>query len=527
MEEVWLAGAAVSISWFRMSVALLLSLAFSFTIGGLAGVNKNAERIIIPILDILQSIPILGFFPIAIYALYMVSPVIGPELAAIFLIFTSQVWNITFAVYESIRMVPTDLVEASKAMGMGRLERVFRIYIPATLPRVFQNIPPSWSNGLYFLVASEILNFGQLQVRLFGLGSLMAQFASSGNFYGMTITLAVLILAVIATNLLVFLPLMHYGERFRFETAARETRTVWVSRITRRLGIVSERLSKVEVRRPGIANYPELHRALSGITRRIAIRRSIAQLFLFAMLAYIISLIWLSWGKGIGDIFVGVVESFTQLGIEGIIIPVLFSLARVALSVAFAVAWSLPIAILLFTHRRASAFIIPLLQVIASIPATITYPIFATLLYDYDELRTFILITLGTQWYVFFSIFGGLSNTPSEELEVADLLGIKGLQRLKALYFPRIIPALITGCIAATGGAWNTLVVAERLKLDVITAEIEAPGLGKLINIATETGDVYTLLSLVAVMVIVIIVINRVFWKRLYDHAVQMWKLPE
>jgi len=526
-EDVAIAAAAVASSWVRLSLGLLLSLAFSFTVGVAAGRNKKVESIAIPILDVLQSVPILGFFPIALFGLYRLSPQVGPEIAAIFLIFTSQAWNIAFGVYESARTVPSEVIETSRNMGMGGLERFFRLYIPSSLPKVFHNIPPSWSNSLYFLVASEILAFGALNVKLFGLGSVMADFVAEQNLVGMGAALTLLILSVVATNVLVFIPLMRYGERFRFEVEIGEVTPVWFDRVAGRLSDIRSRFSRIELRRPGIVSYPEIHRAISGITRRVHVPKSVVQFAVFVVLAYFLVNILFSWRAGLEEGLRGVVRSLAALGVEGVLSPMLFSIARVSVAVVFSVAWSIPLAIYLNNHRAISSIAVPLMQVTASIPATITYPILASLPWLRDETFAFLLIILGTQWYVFFSVLGGMNNIPHDEISVADLYQIKGLSRLKALYLPHITLPLITGCLVATGGAWNTLVVAERLRFGGITSEVSAPGLGKSITLAAESGDIHTLTALVAVMTLAVVVLNRVFWKRLYNMYMAKLRLPE
>ncbi|HIQ29566.1 MAG TPA: ABC transporter permease subunit [Candidatus Caldiarchaeum subterraneum] len=524
LEELAIAWAAVGVSWLRMAAALFLSVGFSLLVGGVAALNKRAEKIIIPLLDVLQSIPILGFFPLALYGFYTLSPAIGAEAAAIFLIFTSQVWNLTFAVYESIKVIPAEFIETSKALGLSPWARATKLYIPSTLPRIFVGFVSSWSNGLYFLVASEIIDFGELDVKLFGLGSTMASFASAGNVTGMAVTLAVLVAAIILTDLFVFLPLIHYSGRFKFEaTAVEDSPIIPLSSVFKGRKLVG-RLPRIRFPSPEFM-LPRI--PLGWLTKRVRFVKTLLYALAITLLAYLIFLLPLLREIPLQKLLYGFLERIYTIGPYNIILDVAFSLARVATAVLFAVAWSIPLAIYLATNRRAALFTIPIIQVAASIPATITYPIFASLLQGYDELRTFILIIMGMQWYVFFAAYAGMRRVPSEEREVLELYNIRGLAGLKVLYLPRGIPSIISGCIAATGGAWNTLVVAERMKIGGVVAGVKTPGLGKAISVATEMGDIYSLALLVAVMVIVIISINKVFWRKLYELATSKLRFPE
>jgi NitT/TauT family transport system permease protein len=516
LEELLMILAAVGMSWARMTAALIISIIFSLCVGILAAVNKVAEKIIIPALDILQSIPILSFFPIALYAFIIIHPITGPELAAIFLIFTSQAWNIAFGVYKSVKLIPPELLEASNALDLGLWRKLTSLYIPAASPGIASNLPPSWATGLYFLVACEILTIGESKWSLFGIGTLSTNYIMAGMMAEFATSLAVLVAAVILTNLLILIPVMRLSERYKFEERAAEIPRVWIerisgwlSRVARRISFsLSPRITSFELRIPSGASKALMIAALSAV----------AVFFWYSIPGRALAGVTPTWAQDI-------VEAFQRLGVAEPLVMIGFSLARVSAAVAFGLLWTLPVAILIYERRALEKILIPLFQITASFPATLILPLIAKAVVNLGlplELGAFLMILLGTQWYLLFFLLDGLRSIPYEEEEVCGALGMTRLQKLRHLYFPRILPSLIMGLLVCFGGGWNTLVVAERAVLGEFTWDLGNPGIGRMLSIAMEMGDFALLTAATIWMAGFIVLLNRLLWRRLYEKAVRM-----
>nr|BAL53415.1 sulfonate/nitrate/taurine transport system permease protein [uncultured crenarchaeote] len=504
---------AVLVSFIRMAAALIVSVLFSIVVGTAAGVNKSFEKVAVPVLDILQSIPILGFFPVAIQVFYAASPVFGAELAAIFLIFTSQVWNITFAVYESTRFIQPELLDVANSMRMSAFERFRHIYLPACLPRVVRNFQPSWANGMFFIVGAEILAFGDVELKLFGVGTLVSEFAVAGDLLGIVTVLLVLFAATIMVNVLVFIPL-----GTMFETAGPPP-----PGLLRRFAFIKKfaKPFQTSLATPVISFF-EYQRSVSGLVNRVSVLGSLVRNLIFLILIGFLATLAITRGN---EFFGSLYQTLGRVGVDNLLSSAVFSFVRVMGAVGFSVAWSIPAAVAIARRPQLSTAVTTVFQVVASIPVTIVYPLFAETLRDQPELRAFVMILAATQWYVFFQVLAGLKNIPRSELEVADMLQLKTWTRIRMVYLPRALPALITGCITAAGGAWNGLVVAERLVLGDLVAETDLPGLGKLLSQLTYAGDMLGSVSVLIVMSSIVVLMNRFFWKKLYDLVASKLKI--
>lgn len=513
IDVIWVSLLAIAASYARMTVALFFSVIFSLAVGIAAGTNRAFERIAIPILDILQSIPILGFFPVAIQLFYAAVPLLGAELAAVFLIFTSQTWNITFAVYESTRFIQTELLDTAKFLRINLVERLRYLFIPSCLPRVVRNFQPSWANGMFFLVGSEILTFGETELRLFGLGTLVSQFAVEGNMTGMVTVLLLLVFTTVLINLFVFIPLNSF-----FETPFRRP-----TRKIERLGVLTKIIKPPKPQIPiNIFTFFEYNKAVTELVKRLTIPSSVLRNIAFFAVGGMTLALLVTGGN---EFLERLIAAFERIGVDTIAYSSLFSFGRVMAAVGFSVAWSLPAAMAIARKPELSATVSTIFQVIASIPVTVVYPLIAESLAAEPELRAFLMIIAATQWYVFFQVLAGLRAIPQTELEVADLLQLKTWDKVRMVYLPRATPALITGCITAAGGAWNGLVVAERLVLGEVVTETDLPGLGKLLSRLTYAGDLLGSIAVIIVMSAIIVLMNRLFWKRLYDMMASKLKI--
>lgn len=509
---------AIGYSWLRMTIALIISILFSLAVGIAAATSKTLEKIIIPLLDILQSIPILGFFPVALYAFVSLHPLMGPELAAIFLIFTSQVWNISFGVYEAIKTIPTDTIELTNFLRFNIIDNIQHLYIRASFPKIAANLPSSWANGLYFLVACEIITIGGAEYRLFGIGSMTAQFITSGMFLGAIISLCLVMFFVVLINLLVFIPMIRLSMRYRFETYVTEVPHAWFERVVKPFTIPI----KVVAHRPRFSKHWKLRIELRNVIGPIIrLKRFIELLVAFIMLAYLAFTFRLEDTAGFlylvfnGLLKLGIVEPLTMIG---------YSLARVLASTFIALSWTIPVSIILYENKNVEKILLPIFQIIASLPATLLIPFIMDFTVKTGLMKEFgalIIILLGTMWYMLFSLRGALSVIPSEEEELFKLLRIRGLKKLWYLYLPRMTPSMITGCMITVGGGWNTLVIAERTILNHFVWDVEYPGIGKTMSVATSTGDIELLVATTIWMAAIIVLINRLIWRRIYEIAVR------
>jgi len=511
--------AALGYSWARMSISLLLSILFSLCVGILAGVNRLAEKIIIPILDILQSIPILSFFPLALYIFISIHPIIGPEIAAIFLIFTSQAWNIAFGVYEAIKLLPLEILEATRSLGLGPLRRIRDLYIPAAFPKIAANIPASWANGLYFLVACEIITIGESKWKLFGIGTISTEFMLSGKIPQFWISLIAVVAAVIFMNLALFIPLMRLSERYKFEAYAAEVPRVWIERVTKPIGELFGRIF-ADKGLPGGESASRFFSYLASIIKRNKVIVSAS-----AIAALISSSAYYLNSIDVSNYLEVVISGFGRLGLIDPLLMIGFSLLRVVSAIIIGLAWVIPVSILIYERRRLEKILVPTFQVLASLPATLLIPLIVKLVLDAKlplETGAITLILLGTQWYLFFFISSALRSIPREEEEVCKLFRICGFKKFRHLYLPRMLPSLVMGCLVAMGGGWNTLVVAERIVLDHFIWQVENPGIGKALSEAVTSGDLGLLVAATIWMVGFIAILNKLFWRRLYQKATEI-----
>ncbi|MCF8885270.1 MAG: ABC transporter permease subunit [Aigarchaeota archaeon] len=509
---------ALGYSWMRMTIALLLSIIFSIFVGMMAATSRLLEKIIIPTLDVLQSIPILGFFPIALYAFIMLHPVIGPELAAIFLIFTSQVWNIAFGVYEAVKAVPVEVLEASRVLRLKFTDRLRHIYLPASFPKIAVNLPPSWANGLYFLVACEFITIGEREYRLFGIGTITTEFLTSGRILEAVSALASVVVAVVFMNIFFFIPLIRVSERFKFEVYATEVPHAWFEKLAKPISLPI----RVTLHRPIFSEHWKLSGKLTSLKEALVKHeKTIKKLFIVLLVVFAV---YLSISPAFIEFTKILIYGFLELGLELPLTSIGYSLVRVFTALFITLLWTIPVAIVVYEKEVVEKVLVPIFQVVSSFPSTLLIPFIADFVTRVGLAREFgalLMVLLGTQWYMFFFIRGALATIPREEEELFKLLRIRGFRKFLNLYFPRLLPSMIIGCIVTVGGAWNTLVVAERSLLDSFTWEVEYPGIGKLLSIVTEGGDLSKMIAVTIWMAIVVVILNRFIWRKLHKHFVE------
>jgi len=491
-------------STFRVFVAYIFSLLFGIAYGILAATSPQRERLMVPLLDVLQSVPILGFFPIAVSVLVFLfqGQRIGLELAAIFLIFTSQVWNIAFGVYETVKTFPQDILEMARSFGMSSAFVVKRLYLPALVPTVLYNSGVSIAVGWYFLMASEIITLGNVEVRLPGLGTAMMRYVASGNLPGMLGTIGTIVLVNFCTQWFLFRPLLEWSNLFQFGavgSAPEEPGLVTFLRDRIRWNWFSRSFDAVLLLGERIREKRKL---------LVALRFLLLGLFLGA-LAYF--LFWL------------LQPPYTPRLVE-IPASLMLTTLRVVVAVVLSIALSFPFAVRAAESGGGVRNLYTLAATMGSVPAVIFYPLIVRGVgQEYMGFAAILLLLTGSFWYTLFNMLKGALMVPSTIVEMARGFGIRGFLYYRTILIPAMFPSLITGAITAWGGAWNASMVAEEVNFGKEVFSLR--GIGSLLLSATASPR--ELLWVVLAMTLWIVAINILFWKRWYGWAAAKYALSE
>ena len=513
----WYAGYSVG----RMSAAYFLSMIFTIFYGYSMVRHRYARKILLPLLDILQSIPILSFLPVVVLSLSSIFPTnFAAELAAIVLIFTSQAWNLTFAWYQSLTTIPNELVEASSIYRFNGWLRFKTVHLPFAAIGLLWNSIMSWAGGWFFLMAAEIFTVGDRDFRLPGLGAYLHEAASVGDMHAIAWGIAVLVFVIVALDQFIWRPLLAWSERFKLEMVESEMpRSSWFYeawRTSRLIGWIHEsliepagmKLDNLFMRlfptREGFKaeGQPRL-RAFLLVCGLLAVPICYGLYQAAQMLIEVSPAQW-------GEIWLGVGASFL----------------RVAAALLIALAWTLPLGVAIGTNPRLAALLQPIVQIAASIPATALFPVILLFMLKMPgglSLIAVFLMLLGTQWYLLFNIIAGASAIPQDLKFTATLLQLSTWARWRTLILPALFPYIITGAIAAGGGAWNASIVAEYV--DFAGKTFYTTGIGSTIARATAAGDYPLLLASTLVMILTVVMINRLFWKRLYRVAAERFRM--
>ncbi len=508
----------------RMLGAYALSLAFSLFYGYALANSKSAERWMLPLLDILQSVPILSFLPVVLLSLTAILPqAMAVEIAAIVLIFTSQVWNMTFSFYQSLTTIPIEMREAAAVFRLSRWLRFRTLEIPFASIGLLWNSVMSWAGGWFFLMAAEIFTLGDRDFRLPGLGAYLQTAANEGNTDVLILGLATLIFIIVLLDQVVWRPLLAWAERFKVSQVEDDNPpTSWFLDSLRRSVVVSglhnrliaplwKRVNRSLNRPPKqIASLDEDTRSKrSWLGYLVIVIIAVAIIYgVFQALSLLLTLPLSVWG----DIFIGS----------------LATLLRVMTAVSIALIWTIPLGVLIGTNARVAAFLQPLVQIAASIPATALFPVLLLGLLSVPQganIAAVLLMLLGTQWYLLFNIIAGASAIPQDLQYTSDLMRLRGLRRWRTLILPALFPYIITGLITASGGAWNASIVAEYTHFGGETSKVT--GLGAIITESTANGDYALLLASTLTMIVMVVSINRFVWRRLYRIAKDRYRMDQ
>ncbi len=507
-------------STLRMFAAIFASLAFTFVVATLAAKSRKAELLIVPMLDILQSIPVFGFmtFTLAFFLGLFPASELGAELAAIFIVFTAQAWNMAFSFYQSLRTLPQDLDEVSRQFGLSPWRRFIRLELPFATPALVWNTMLSMSGGWFFIVASEAFSVGKTQVMLPGVGSWLALAIERQDFTAVAWAVGAMGVVILLYDQLLFRPIVAWADKFRFEqTASQEQPESWFYDLLRRTRL-----------------FRRLFRPLAALARLLPTARRApvtAARVISPTVALWVDRVWtaaVAAGAGVAAVLiVRYVATALPLAEIGRAVGLgLLTLARVLVLIIVASLVWVPIGVWIGLRPAWSQRIQPVAQFLAAFPANVLFPVavIAILALRLDpNVWLSPLIILGTQWYILFNVIAGASALPTDLKEAAGIFHLRPWQRWRDLILPGIFPYYVTGALTASGGSWNASVVAEVVSWGHTT--LHAAGLGAYIQEATTAGDFHRVALGMSVMSVFVIVLNRSLWRPLYAWSENRMRL--
>jgi NitT/TauT family transport system permease protein len=505
----------------RMFIALGASMAFTLVYGSIAAHNKRAERVLVPLLDILQSVPVLGFLSITVTGFIALFPgsLLGLEAASIFAIFTSQVWNMTFSFYQSLRTVPKELLEAASLYRLSRWQRFTKIEAPSAAIPLLWNAMMSFGGGWFFVAASEAISVLNQDYTLPGIGSYVAAAVAAQDLWALGWAIIAMTAIIVLVDQLFWRPLVAWSDKFRMEQSSTgDVPQSWLFDLLK-----TSRFSKLlaPITTPAIDTFDRLMSSLLGpVVHGPTARQTGRQdrFFNLGLLVIVGSL--LAWLVHFVVNTVGLAEVVLAFRLG------LYTLFRVTvLLIVATVIWT-PIGVAIGFNPKLARLLQPFVQFMASFPANFIFP-FATLFFVYSHINinwgSILLMALGSQWYILFNSIAGAQTIPSDLREMADDIGLKGIQRWKKLIIPGIFSAWVTGGVTASGGAWNASIVSEVVSWGATT--LTAAGLGAYIAEATSHGDWPRIALGIGMMSLFVVGINRVLWRRLYSLAERQYQL--
>jgi len=509
----------------RMAIAYMLSLAFAVTYGYIAAYNPRVEPWMVAVLDILQSIPVLSFLPPVVLAMVSLIPghQLGIEMAVILLIFTGQVWNLAFTFYSSLKTIPHEMLEASRIYRYSGWQRFWQLELPFSTIGLVWNSIVSVAGGWFALIFCETFTMGDRNFQLPGLGSYIQTATYAGNVRALLAGIATVILIVVATDQLIWRPLIAWSDKFKFEqTESADQVTSPILELLRRSKIIQTLPGRIWDR---VEEPVYRHLALSKENRVIKPldepRSGKVSPVLWAVaLAGAMAVCWAAAQA------VLMLRDVTWADLRVLIEGAAATFLRVNLSLLISAAWTIPVGVSIGLNPRIARVVQPIAQILASVPATAFFPILLMGLVRIGGglgIGSIALMLLGTQWYILFNVIAGAMSIPSDLREVASLFHFTRWQRWTKLILPGIFPYLITGMVTASGGAWNASVMAEYSHVKDQT--LSTIGLGAQIDAATDSGRFSMLLLATVFISLMVVTMNRLVWRRLYRLAETRFKL--
>lgn len=503
----------------RMLAAMVAALVFTLLYGTLAAKSRRAEKLLVPVLDILQSVPVLGYisFTVTFFLLLFPGRVLGAEFAAIFAIFTSQAWNMTFSFYQSLRMLPGDLVEVSTNLQLSGWQKFWKLDVPFAMPGLVWNMMMSMSGGWFFVVASEAITVGDQTITLPGIGSFLALAIAQKDMHAVGYVILTMIVVILIYDQFLFRPLVAWADKFRMENTASQTAAPesWVLNLIQRTRMIQRILRPIS-------------RAISRLgNMRLNLPRTARKVMTSESPATTKAIDWI-WGTFIAlltayalyhiVLYVGTEVTFAEVG--HVLLLGLFTLLRVAGLIFIASLIWVPLGVMIGLRPALAEKIQPLAQFLAAFPANLLFPVFVIVILRYQlnpDIWLSPLIVLGTQWYILFNVIAGASAFPNDFKEAAANFRIRGWLWWRKVMLPGIFPYYVTGAITTSGGAWNASIVSEFVSWG--QDKVVAHGLGAYIAQTTAAGDFPKITLGVVVMAFFVVAFNRLVWRPMYAMA--------
>jgi NitT/TauT family transport system permease protein len=506
---------------FRMLAGLVLSLIFTLTYATWAAKSERAGKLLVPILDILQSVPILGFISITVVFFLSLAPgrVLGAEFAAIFAIFTSQAWNMAFSFYQSLRTIPIELTEAAESFRLSPWMRFWQLEVPFAMPALIWNMMMSMSGGWFFVVASESISVGHTTVALPGIGSYIAMAIAQKNLHAIGWAIFTMLIVILLYDQLLFRPLVAWVDRFRVEqepgvrvpdswalTMMRRSRLIAAASVAFHAAVLwtSRAVQRADIPTPEAEFRPK--------------RRSLDLLWVSLVVLAVVLGLWHIVAVLIAN--TSVREALQVCGLATL------TMLRVFILIALASLIWVPIGVWVGMRPRAAQIVQPIAQFMAAFPANLLFPIAVYGIVAWrlnPDIYLSPLMILGTQWYILFNVIAGASAIPAEMRYVAANFRVTGWLWWRKVALPAVLPFYVTGAITASGGSWNAAIVAELATWG--DTQVQARGLGAYIAEATTAGDFHRIVLGIGTMSLFVVVINRLFWRPLYYYAERKYRL--
>jgi NitT/TauT family transport system permease protein len=505
---------------FRMLVALFCSLVFTLTYATWAAKSERAGRLLVPILDILQSVPILGFISITSVFFLSLAPgrVLGAEFAAIFAIFTSQAWNMAFSFYQSLRTVPTELTEAAESFRLSPWMKFWQLEVPFGMPALVWNMMLSMSGGWFFVVASESISVGHSSVALPGVGSYIALAIEQKNLTAIGWAILTMLVVILLYDQLLFRPLVAWVDRFRVEQEPGErVPDSWALTMMRRSRLIKAATLAFDAAVLWTSRLVKRTDA-AGVDSPPGPKRSLDVLW--------VSLIVVAVVLGTWHIVAGLIANTSLSEALHVCGLACITMVRVFILIALASVVWVPLGIWVGMRPRAAEIVQPIAQFMAAFPANLLFPlaVYGIVVWKLNpDIFLSPLMILGTQWYILFNIIAGASTIPAEMRYAATNFGVRGWLWWRRVALPAVLPFYVTGAITASGGSWNAAQVSELVTWG--HTEIRARGLGSYIAEAAVSNNFHQIVLGVGVMSLFVVVINRIFWRPLYYYAERKYRL--
>jgi NitT/TauT family transport system permease protein len=521
-RSLWALPAYAGYSLLRITIAYVLSLLFTLVYGYIAAYNRRAEKFMIPLLDVLQSIPVLSFLPGVMLAMVALFPrrQLGVEFGAILLIFTSQVWNMAFSFYASLKSIPKEMREAAAIYRFSWWQRFMQMELPFSAIGLVWNSMMSVAGGWFALMVCEMFVLGERDFRLPGLGSYLQTAASEGDTTAILWGIAAMVLVIVLLDQLIWRPVIAWAEKFKVEQV--ESATVprsWV------LNFVQHSSGLAKIRQKTLHPIGERLLLFFGREHRSGEKPERSPAWREWLLWTLAIVAVMAIGYGVVRAAI-ILAGLQRAELHAAALGLGATFLRVNLALLIGALWTIPAGVAIGSNPRLARIAQPLAQIAASVPATALLPVILLLLIQIGGglgVASIVVLLLGTQWYVLFNVIAGAMAIPTDLKECCSIFSIRGIQRWQKLVLPGIFPYLVTGLVTASGGAWNASIVAEyfHFRGHIYTTT----GLGATISQATDSGDFHLLLAATIMMAAAVVTINRLVWRRLYGLAETRFRL--